>query len=99
MRESVAGVACAGLDWQGDAPHGARCRGVEVVNRNFVSAALHTKVLRRKHSAARLHAGKDQALLTPEPIIRLDVASSNVRGGFFRTLDRRAAMRAATKAP
>ena len=34
-----------------------------------------------------------------EPTKRLAVISSNVRGGFFRTLDRRAAMRAATKAP
>jgi hypothetical protein len=34
-----------------------------------------------------------------EPTKRLAVTSSNVRGGFFRTLDRRAAMRAATKAP
>jgi hypothetical protein len=48
-----------------------------------VSGALHTKVLRRKHSAARLHAGENKALVTPEPMARLDVASSNVRGGFF----------------
>ena len=40
-------------------------------------------MLRRKHSAARSRPGGNKALLTPEPMVRLDVASSNVRGGFF----------------
>jgi hypothetical protein len=50
---------------------------------NFVSGAPHTKVLQRKHSAARSRAGGNKALLTPEPMARLVVASLNVRGGFF----------------
>jgi hypothetical protein len=44
---------------------------------------MHTKVLRQKHSAAPLRASANPAQLTPEPMVRLDVASSNVRGGFF----------------
>ena len=43
--------------------------------------------------------GATKDTITTEPTKRLPVVSSNVRGGFFRTLDRRAAMRAATKAP
>ena len=42
---------------------------------------------------------RTKALLTPERICILDVATTNVRGDFFRTLDRRAVMRAASKAP
>jgi len=48
-----------------------------------VKSALHTKVLLQKHSVARSRDGENVALLTPEPMARLCVASSNVRGGFF----------------
>ena len=41
--------------------------------------------------------GATKDTITTEPTKRLAVISSNVRGGFFRTLDRRAAMRAATR--
>jgi hypothetical protein len=53
--------------------------------------------LHAKHSVRRSRAGATKDTITTEPTKRLAVISSNVRGGFFRTLDRRAAMRAATR--
>jgi hypothetical protein len=57
--------------------------GVPVVDRKLREWCTAHKVLQRKHSAARSRAGGNKALVTPEPMVKLDVASSNVRGGFF----------------
>jgi hypothetical protein len=67
----------------------------------------HLKFSREVHCTKKCctqsTAFRDRALgatkdtITTEPTKRLAVVSSNVRGGFFRTLDRRAAMRAATR--
>jgi hypothetical protein len=50
---------------------------------NFVSGALHTKCCSESTVPHDCTPAKNKALLKPEPMVRLDVASSNVRGGFF----------------